>query len=475
MAKAKNKIKVSFIGEACMSGVTGSSILIEMSGKKIIVEDGLFQSNNIRKDNQINAMKYPYKVRDIDYIFLLHTHADHIGRVCKQYAEGSNATIITPQGLSDLCKIMWLDSCHIFKKDIETLKRKYKMNLSPIYDESDVHEALEHFQEYEIEKKIKIDESITFRFVSSGHIIKSTSLELWLTENGSTKKIYISSDIGSNIPKYYTDKLHFVNQANLAILESTYSDMSRNVTIKDRKKDLEKLETVVRNTCFEKKGKVLIPSFSLDRMQNIVSFLYDIFGNDENFPYKVLIDSPLSAKLNEVYLKLLEGEQLEKFKEVLAWKNLVVVGDYTDSMAWMSSKEPMIICSSSGMLTSGRVMNWIKKILPDANSHIIFIGYASETSLAGRIRDERNNKTISVEGKAIKNRAGIVNLFSFSSHIQHDTMLKLYSEANFDKLALVHGNTKEKIKFASELQEEIQKKNNTGKVILPNKGGYVLL
>lgn len=474
MSKAKDKIKVSFPNMSSVS-VTGSSCLIEMDEFTILVEHGLHQNNSVKNDYKINSERTSFKAKDIDFLFTLHNHIDHIGKIPMLYNQGATARIISPEKSAEIFKTMLLDSAHIISKDSELLNHKYHMKTEPLYDAEDVYQTMSYYEEYPFGKIIELNPNIKFRFTNSGHILQSAQLELWLTQNNSTKKIYISSDLGNNLPKYYIKPLEPVTSANLAICESTYSDSLRQVHNKDKKKDLEKLETVIRNVCCEQGGKVLIPAFAADRTQNIMTCIYDIFGKDESFNIPILIDSPLAEKITKLYQTILEGDDLKKINEVIEWKNIKFVDTFKESSDWQNSKEPLCVISASGMLSAGRSVSWAKTILPSSKHHIIFIGFSAEGSLAGRIRDSKGNKTITVEGKAIKNRCGITSLLSFSSHIQHDNMLKLYSDMNADKIALVHSEYKSKCEFAKELQAEISKKNKCGKVIVVNQSTKILL
>ena len=475
MGKRKNKIRIRFVG-GNSEDVTGSCNLIEMDGCKILLECGLYQSNNLKNDYKINNRRLDFKPSEIDYIFLNHLHIDHSGLIPRLFAQGCKARIIAPKGSKELFKIMCTDSAFIMGKDVETLQRKYKIEANQIYTTENVVESLKYFQEYDFKETIKLNDNISFRFVPSGHIINSAQLELWITENNHTKKILYTSDLGNiSVPKYYTNQFEPVNLANIVIAECTYGDSSRFCSMKDRIKDLEKIKSVVETVCIDSKHKVLIPIFALDRSQNILTYLYDLFGNDPSFNIPIIIDSPLTCKIFEMYQTLLDGEQFDKFEEVVAWKNVKFIKEYTDSLEWQSKKEPAIILSAGGFLQAGRARSWVKTLLPNARNHILFVGYSSPTSLAGKIKDGKNQKTISIDGKPIPNRCGITNLMSFTSHIQYDDMLKYYSDIRCEKLCLVHGEFKGKCKFAKELQDEISRKNKTSKVIAVNSGAEILL
>lgn len=471
--KPKNKIRVSFVGENARD-VTGSMTLVEMTDMKILLECGLYQSTSIKEDYKVNSSKFPFRPKNIDYIFLTHAHIDHSGRIPALFAQGCKAKIICPSGTKDLFKTLALDSAYIISRDCEFLNKKYKMKASPIYTEDDVYEAMKYVQEYGYGEVFDIDEKISLRFTPSGHILGSAQIELWLTEGNQTKKILYTGDLGNEIAKHYVKPLECVQKANLAICESTYSDSLRQVSSKDRETDFQKIKTVIKEVCCDKHGKVLFPTFSLDRTQNMLTYLYELFGQDESFNVPILIDSPLATKLTNIYLRLLKGPDQYRLQEVLAWKNVHIVDSYEDSLWWQKQRRPMIVLAASGFMQAGRSRNWAKWILPDGRSHIIFIGFASEGSLAGKLRKAKS-KTVSIDGKQYANRCGITTLHSFSSHIQHDEMLDYYSEINCEKICLVHGEYKKKCEFGKELQEIISKKNKTNKVVVANKSTSLLI
>lgn len=473
MAKNKNKIRVSFIGENARE-VTGSMTLVEMQDYKLLLECGLYQSNSQKEDYKINSSKFPFKPKELDFCFLGHVHIDHSGRIPALFAQGFKGRVICPTGTKKLFKLLGLDSAYIIKRDSEFLNKKYNIKTSPIYSEDDVYDALKNFEEYDYGEVIHLNDQISVRFTPSGHIISSAQIELWLTEGNQTKKILYTSDLGNKIPKYYITPFEAVEKANLVIGESTYSNAARCVGRKDRHTDLAKIKTVINEVCMEKGGKVLFPTFSLDRTQNMLTYLYDMYGNDENFKIPILLDSPLATKLTGAYLDLLEDEELELLNRVLDWENLKIVDSYEESLYYQKLKKPMIVLAASGFMQAGRSRDWAKVILPDPKSQILFIGFATEGSLAGKLRNAKT-KTVTIDKKAYPNRCGITTLHSFSSHIQHNEMLHYYSEINCEKIALVHGDYKQKCSFGKELQEEISRKNKTNKVIVANKSTSLLI
>lgn len=477
MGKVKNKIRVSFIG-GNSEDVTGSMTYIESPSFKILLEAGLWQSSDSALNNyRINNRKLPFKVKEIDYIFINHCHADHSLLLPRLYKEGFRGKVIVPKGLTKLFSVMSLDSAYIMSKEVELIERQSGIKLQPIYKEEDAKACIELFYEYKIGEKEDLGENISFRFVNSGHIICSAQLELWLTNGNTTKKILYTSDLGNTMcDTYYVNKFEPVQKANLAICESTYSNHKRNISQKNRDKDLEKIKTVINNVCLENRSKVLIPIFSLARCQEIMTHIYMLYHNDNTFTLPILIDSPLAIKMCKLYSELLQGEQLELWKNVVSWGNFVFIKEYGESKKWMQSKDsPCCVLSASGFMQAGRSRQWAKELLPKTGNHILFVGYANENSLAGKIKYGKAQKTIKIDGVSYSNKCGITDLKSFSSHMQREDMIKYYSELNVEKIALVHGNIKDKCEFGKELQRVISEKNKTNRVIVTNKGSEILL
>ena len=473
MAKSKNKIKISFIGEAA-NDVTGSCIHIQTSTRQILLECGLYQSCGSTLENyKINNKHFDFKSKDINYVFLCHNHTDHIGLVPKLYKNDCSAHIIAPVGTKPIAEILLKDSAHIMEGDAKELSDKFHRNYVPLYTEVDVDRSLGYYKEFPFGEIIQLDEYVKFRFVPSGHILNSAQLELWVAEGNITKKIVYTSDLGNvHIEKYYTNQFEPITKCDVLIGETTYARESRIANQKMRNKDLEKLEAAIWQTCIEDGARVLIPVFANDRCQNMLTILYDIFGNDAAFDIPVLIDSPMAIKICETYSELLEGEELKKWKKVLSWKNVHFVKDAIDSRAWRENYQPVVVLASSGMCVKGRSVGWISQMLSCSDDRIIFCGFAAENSLAATIK-EGKQKTITVSGRRVANRCQITDLHSFSSHMQRDSLLQTYGATECEKIILVHGQMDGKIEFAKELQEEISKNNNTSKVVVCNKT-YVL-
>lgn len=469
-SKRKNIIQIDFSNGEAAQHVTGSCIYIKAKEFNIILECGLTQSNNLKKDYLINKENFNFKPSKIDYVFCMHLHADHSSRIPLLYRRGCQAPLILPKNSKEIYLDMQLDSNHIMERDSEYLGRVLGRNVEPLYTEEDVYKSYSKIKEYPMNELIKLNDNISFKFINSGHIISSAQIELWLTSGNTTKKIIYTSDLGNDlIDKYYVNSFEPFEKADLVIGESTYGDSKRSIANKAlRKKDLEKLKSIIEYQCLERRQKILIPVFALDRLPEILTEIYMLY-KDSDFNIPVVIDTPLGIKHIKNYFHILKGQQLELLDEVMKWKNIIQVQSYTETLGWARTPRPCIILASSGMLTAGRSITYAENMVDDFNAHIIFCGYSTENSIGWKIKHPKDFKYIEINGNKLHNRCGVTDLHSFSSHMQYPSLIKYYTNINCTQLALVHGEMNSKIKFAAALKEEYTKKNKSTRVICVNK------
>lgn len=468
--KNKDKIQIRFIGEAA-SGVTGSSILVQTPHVKFLIECGLYQSSGkTLKEYQINNAAFPFKAKDIKYVFAAHLHTDHLARIPLLYKRGFEGKTIMPVGSKAIARILLEDCARIMECDAADLSEQYDRNYSPIYSMSDVEQCLNNWCEYSMNQFVELDEYVRFRFVPSGHILNAAQIELHITEGNITKVIAYTSDLGNvHIKQYYAGEFEPIRRANVFIGETTYGGEHRIATQRIRDNDLVKLKAVIENTCIENRGRVLIPCFANSRSQIMLTHLYDLFGNDSKFRVHVLFDTPMGVRVCEAYRRLLTGEDAAKWDEVLKWKNVKFITDPIESRAWQNDDAPAVIISSSGMMTHGRSRAYAKALLGDSRNTIIFCGFSVDNSLASIIKQGKA-KVIKLGGKKVSNMCNVVDLHSFTSHAQRDSLLQYYSSVDCEKVLLVHGDMDGKVEFAADLEEAISKNNKTSKVVCVNKG-----
>lgn len=474
-SKSKDKIQVRFVGKAA-SEVTGSCIWVKTPHIEFLIECGLYQSTgSILDEYKINNAHFEFKPKNISYVFACHNHGDHILRIPLLFKRGMNAPVIMPEGSMPIAQILMQDSARIMETDAADLSEQYNRNYEPIYTQAHVEMCLDHMREFPMGEIIKLDEYVKFRFTPSGHIMNAAQIEIFVTEGNITKTIAYTSDLGNtHIQPYYANEFRPIRKANIFIGETTYGGEHRIATQRVRNKDLQKLKAVIENTCKKDCGRVLIPCFANSRSQVMLTHLYDMFGNDPTFNVPVLFDTPMGIRVCEAYKDLLQGEDADKWKRVLQWKNVQFISDPAVSRMWQTNNCPAVIISSSGMLTHGRSRAYTKAMLGDANNVIVFCGFSVDNSLASIIK-EGKVKSIKLGGKRIANKCRVVDLHSFTSHAQRDELLNYYSDVDCEKVLLVHGETDGKLEFAADLEKEVSKKNKTSKVICVNQGFELFL
>lgn len=420
-----------------------------------------------------------FKPKKVDMVIIGHNHCDHIGLIPMLFARGNrDVKIITPKDTTCILKEMWSDTAYINERDAESLNRKGDRMYTPLYTQDEVNLALQNVVEIEIGSIVNIDENVAIRYTPAGHILRSCQTELFINGGSHTRKILFTSDLGNKMiedKKIFVEKFKPVSGAQICIGESTYGSRKGSMTKKDIELDRLKMKTVIEQYCIDSKHRVLIPTFSLDRMPFILWELYKMYGQDDSFTVPILVDSPLANRLLDCYSSILTGEVKESFDDMMAWKNIRRIITPEDSKAAIADKGAKIICSSSGMLSAGRSVKWVQSVLPNENDCLLFIGYAGIDTLAGRIKQGSTQKTININGKPYKNKCNLIDLHSFSSHIQRDDLVNYYKSLNCEKIVLVHGELKARLELKEDLEKAISDCCKSTRVIIANKGTKISL
>lgn len=483
LSKSKDKIRVSFKDSFAAENVTGSCTVITWGKpqRTILVDCGLIQGEQtLLKEYQANNAKFKsFKASEVEYVFVTHAHSDHQARIPLLYKRGFRGQVIVPEHSKEIIKTLQLDSAKIMAKDALDLTKRAKKFMEPIYENEHVYGVYPLMKEYPFNQKIKLDDEITFELIPSGHTLGSAQIILYIKNGNTTKKLAFTGDLGNQCAELkYANKFEPIQNANLLVGECTYSNKERSMKAKDRKKDIEKIRTVVADVTDNGKGSILFPTFSFMRTQQILTILYDMYKDDENFIFDVVVGSPLTCKINKIFSEELEGEDLRKWEEVLSWNKLKLIDNFDEVEEILKSKKQTIYLCSAGMLNAGFSVIVAQYLLPSSYNYLVMVGYSVEGSLAWKLK-QKKQRTISINGKQVANRAGIINLSSFSSHIMYCDLMRYYSGAMgtglYGKIALNHGNFKDKCEFGKELQEEISKRNRTDKVIIVNKSTEILL
>lgn len=458
VSKGTSKPFIKCIG-ASATGVTQSCYMVRFNKYCILLDCGGYQESDIWTNYQKNLeLLKKIKPREIDWVVLHECHIDHTMLVPALYARGCQAHLIVPKGSTPFLKLLWEDSMKIFMQDCQKLERTGK-KASPFYTEYDIEVALGRIIEVESNFSYCLTQDITLTYYNSNHIIHACQLMLELKQGYVIKRLGFTGDLGSPVPQPYVKPRDNLPYCNLLLSENTYNRPQRVNKVYDREKDLEKIQAVIEDC---KNNRVLIPCFSLNRTQIILTELY-LLWNKEKIPrdIKIIVDSPLAQKICNIWPKF------ELWKQIMSWDNLHFVSDFQETQALIKSNLPCVILSASGFLNGGKVVEWLKAILPNPNNAIMFVGYSGQNNLASQIRSKQ--KYVFVNGEEVLNNANLIELVSFSSHASYEELMDyLINSCRYDKVALVHGDMTYKPYFTQVLQQSLVDQGKSARVVCTN-------
>jgi len=450
-------MNITFHGAARV--VTGSKHLITTpSGKQILLDCGLFQGKMTDRDDM--NRHFGFAPHDLDFVVLSHGHIDHSGLLPRLIKEGFRGIILATPATIDLCKIMLADSAHIQNDDLKYVnKRRLKKGLEELdalYDEADVIRALDLMSPVEYDEALHIDKETTLTFTDAGHLIGSAAVHLDIKEKGGKKiKITFTGDIGRYGDPILRDPQPF-RQPDILISESTYGNRLHPHEGDSKTQLLE----IVKTTCVENKGKLIIPAFSVDRTQEIIYILEQMF-NDGILPQiPIYVDSPLSVKATDIIREHDECfnenflNYMKKDPEPFSFKYLQFITDVEQSKALNDKKEPCIIISASGMAEAGRVKHHIANNIHNPANTVMLVGYCTPESLGGRLK--AGEKEVRIFGEFYQVKARVESMESYSSHADYEEILKYFKcikPAKVKKLFLVHGEYEVQETFKKTLED----------------------
>nr|DAU04490.1 MAG TPA: hypothetical protein [Caudoviricetes sp.] len=442
-------------------------ILIKFGEKQILLECGLYQDNSYLSAYKINSEKFKFNPNEIDYVFVGHVHIDHIGILPRLIKEGFHGKIIMTYPSSVMSKYLLLNCAFIVNDEARVLSKRYNREYESLYTEEDVYKTLDYVHVYnEYNHVYKLDDVVSFQWFKNSHCVGAAQLQLILNDGIKTKKILYTSDIGAlNTKNHYVENTEIpVTFSDVSIMESTYG-LNTRATKKTREFDVEHLRVAIE-TVLERQGSIILPAFSFSRSQELLTTLYLLFGENEDFKTDIVVDSMLTCDICQAYEDVLDSDFCELWTKVYNWKNVKYVREKVESKAWVNDPIPKIVISSSGFCTNGRILSYLDKYLRDINSMICFSGFVGtdDSYLSYRIKNGKTHKTININKVPVPNRADCITMSTFSSHANFDDLLKFGSNLNTNQLILVHGSTEAKNCLKEHLREEISKNDKCYKV-----------
>ena len=447
---------IQFLGAT--KTVTGSCFYVENDSTKFLVDCGAFQgSPEIEK---MNYDSFPFDPAQLKYVFLTHAHFDHSGRLPVLVKQGFRGRIIATQPTRDLARIILLDSASLQKEEAERWVSKAKKGAGelapkPLFTEQDVEDTMKYFEVYPYGTSVNLQEDLEFRLRDAGHILGSSIFEFWLkNEAGRLRKIVFSGDLGQPGARIVKDP-DLVRDADYVVCESTYGNRLH----KDRQETV--LELLAALQMAQKEGgNVLIPSFAIERTQELL-YEINLFVENRlltNLP--VYLDSPMASKATDVFRRYpdfydIDAKRLiEKGDDPFDFPGLQKI-ESTEESKRLVSKKGVVIIAGSGMCTGGRILHHLKNNIEDPSTHIIIVGYQVKGTLGRRIVDRE--KEVTIMGKSYKNNAQLHTLGGFSGHgDQRDLRYWLRGFGTTPRrIFLVHGDEDIVEAFATDLKKDV--------------------
>ncbi|MCO5045008.1 MAG: MBL fold metallo-hydrolase [Kiritimatiellae bacterium] len=461
-------MRLQFLGGT--ETVTGSMHLIEANGCRAIRDVGLFQGRRV-ESNERNRERSA-DPDTIQHVILSHAHIDHCGRLPWWVAQGYKGPIHATSPTAALTPIMLRDSAHIQESDAEYLNqkanRKGEPPVVPLYTKADAERAIRLLKPHEYHTRIELAPGFAFTHLDAGHILGSALTVFELSEGGRTARVGYAVDLGRfNLPLIRDPE--YMEPVDVLVMESTYGNRRHD----DAAHAEEQLLGITKRT-LERGGKVLIPSFALERAQEIVYHLNSLIINGRLPRVPIYLDSPMANAVTEVFNKSREYLD-EESRRLYASLGCLTCPDWVfpsisvnDSKAITASNKPCIVIAASGMCEHGRILHHLKHGIENERNSVVLVGYQASYTLGRRLQEGETK--VRIFGDWFTRRAEVAKLEAFSAHADVDDLARYAQKAKPSKIYLVHGESEQREALAERLRSE-----GHANVFLPKKGDEVIL
>lgn len=450
-------MKITFHGAA--RTVTGSKHLIELkNGTKILLDCGMFQGMG-SETLELNS-NLGFDASEIDFVLLSHAHIDHSGLLPKLVQEGYTGPILGTSATLDLADVLLKNSAYIQEADVKFINKKRLQQgrpfVDPLYTKEDAEKAISQFRAIPYRKTVQINEDIDVCLYDGGHILGSATVFLTIKEDNTVTRIAFSGDVGR-----YGDPIlrspDALPQADYIIVESTYGNRLHD----DINSTPETLREIIEETCIGKRGKLIIPAFSVGRTQELLYALNELELDYRLPDVKYYVDSPLSTAATNVVKAHPECfnrsvQKIMKYdKDPFGFKGLHFIEDKRESQALNRSDEPCVIISASGMAEAGRVKHHIANNIENPKTTILMVGYCEKNSLGARLKERPNE--VGIFGDRFKVKADIRTMDSMSAHADYQDLsqyLGTQDPSEVKRIFIVHGEPDSQTEFKKRLHKK---------------------
>lgn len=455
-------MKITFCGAA--ETTTGSQHLIEVNGSRILLDCGLYQGR--RDESNDRNRHFPFDPATLDSVVLSHAHIDHSGNLPSLVRKGFRGNIYATFATRDLSQIMLADAAHIQAQDAKWLnKRRLKAGkspLEPLYSKIDAEECVRQFVTIGYERSISIADGVSLTFIDAGHILGSAQVVLDLVEGGKKRRLLFSGDVGRGDNEILRNPVD-PEDVDLLIMESTYGN--REHELPAQANDLLS-EILVR--ALDKRGKVIIPAFAVERTQQLIYVLHRLAEAGRLPDVPIYVDSPLAVGATEIFRLHPEcfNDEVYQFlfekRDPFGFENLSLIRKVSESKALNDLDEPAIIISASGMCEAGRILHHLRNHIGDPKNTVLFVGYCAEHTLGAKIR--RGDDEVSILGDPFEVRADVQILDSFSGHADRSELIDYFDRmgGKKERVFLVHGEKEQAHSLSAALKER-----HSGRIEVP--------
>jgi len=448
-------VKLHFLG--ANRQVTGSRYCLETAGSKIMIDCGLFQE---REFLSRNWEPNPIAPSECDAMLLTHAHLDHCGLIPRLVANGFRAPIYCTQPTVDLTEVILRDSAKIQEEDAaykrkrhEREGRKGKFPEQALYSDADVTQTLPLLKGVRYETLCRVTESVSVVFHDAGHILGSAMLEILVAENGATRRVIFSGDIGQWNKPIIRDPSLF-DSADHVVMESTYGDRNH--------EDLGDVETQlsdVINETIGRGGNVVIPTFAVERAQELMYYISRLVHDNRIPDVKVFLDSPMAVDVTNIFRKYRDYFDQEAWDLVgsnqspLQFPGLQLARTTAQSQEINNQRKPCIIMATSGMCTGGRIKHHLRRNISRAESTILFVGYQAHGTLGRLISDGKPE--VRIHGRNYESKARIARIFGFSGHADRSALLHWIGHFQHapTSIFLTHGEEVAALSLAEQIRQ----------------------
>jgi metallo-beta-lactamase family protein len=466
-------MKLTFYGAT--GTVTGSMHMLTVNGARILMECGLYQGR--REESFERNRNLPFDATEVDAFVLSHAHIDHSGNIPSLTKAGYDGYIYTTPGTRDLCSIMLRDSAHIQVADAEYVNKRHKRKglplVEPLYTKEDVQRSLGQFISIAYGRSFPIGPGVELTFFDAGHILGSALVVLDIEEDGQKRRLLFTGDLGRPGAPLLCDPA-VPSGASILITESTYGDRLHPST----EENIDRLGQIVRRVS-ARKGKIVIPAFSVGRTQEIVYSLHQLIDRGKINELPVFIDSPLSVNATEVFLLHPEcyDKETNQFlmqtgsRNPFSFASVHYVREVEKSKAINDMEGPAVIISASGMAETGRILHHLKNNIGDSRNAVVIVGWQAPDTLGRRLVEKQPE--VKIFGEPYRRRAEVYVLNGFSSHADRNELLGWFDQVrnpSLEHVYVVHGE-----KSASSALADAIVERGVSEVLIPERGQEVTL